>query len=193
MATQKVLYKYGQQLLFANHGGDFGSGPATAPSLIIGSPTDVEMNLSVLANTAMWQSAKTGSLADTGSSWPLGWIFGACMESDAPTAGFTFDFFWNASANATAASGNSGGCSGSDATYTAAGTSQLIPLGSLFLRAVTINVASDVRPGQSLIQLPHLYGSLVIVNNSGQNMVDTTADNIHFTLTPLIPDIQAAA
>jgi hypothetical protein len=33
----------------------------------------------------------------------------------------------------------------------------------------------------------------VIDNNSGVAMVDTDADNIHFTLTPIIPDVQAAA
>ncbi len=198
MATQKVLYKYGTQLLFADVT-DFpnsGAGPpqTAANDLIISGATKVQMNLSVLADTNAWQSAKTATLADTGSSWPLGWIFGASMEGAAtPTLGATYDFFWNASPNPTAGTGNSGGCSGTDLAYTAGGTSQLIPLGSLFCLANVFNISSDIRPGQSLIQLPHLYGSLVIVNNSGVAMESTVPDNIHFTLTPLIPDIQASA
>jgi hypothetical protein len=52
-----------------------------------------------------------------------------------------------------------------------------------------INIDADI----GRIWLPHLYGSLVIDNNSGVAMVDTTADQIHFTMTPIIPDVQAAA
>jgi len=191
MATNSVLQKYGTQLLFADHATDFGAAPATAAhSLIIGTPTDVQMNLSVLANAAMWQSAKTATLADTGTAWPIEWVFGACMEGAAtPTAGGTYDFYWNASPSATAGTGNSGGCSGTDLAYTAGGLDQLIFIGSLVCVANVINISSNV----GTVVLPHLYGSLVIDNNSGVAMVDTTADNIHFTLTPIIPDVQAAA
>ena len=191
MATNKVLQKYGTQLLFADHATDFGAAPATtAHSLIVGAPTDVQMNLSVLADTALWQSKKTATLVDTGSSWPIEWIFGACMEGAAtPTAGATYNFYWNASPSATDATGNSGGCSGTDLAYTAAGLNQLISIGSLVCVANVINIDSDV----GRIWIPHLYGSLVIENQSGVGMVDTVADNIHFTLTPIIQDIQAAA
>jgi len=191
MTTNKVLQKYGTQLLFADHATDFGAAPATAAnSLIIGSPTDVQMNLSVLANAAMWQSDKTATLADTGTAWPIEWVFGACMEGAAtPAAGTTYDFYWNASPSATAGNGNSGGCSGADGAYTAAGTAQLIFIGSLVCVANVINIDADI----GRIWLPHLYGSLVIDNNSGVAMVDTTADQIHFTMTPIIPDVQAAA
>lgn len=193
MTTNTVLQQYGTQLLFADHATDFGAAPATAAnSLIIGTPTDVQMNLSVLADTAMWQSAKTAILAHNvgvNNDWPIEWVFGACMEAAAtPAAGVTFDFFWNASPSATVGTGNSGGCSGVDATYTAAGTDQLIPLGSLVCRNNVINIDSAI----SIVTLPHLYGSLVIQNKSGVGMVDTVADEIHFTLTPLIPTIQAA-
>ena len=192
MATQELLQVYGTQLLFADHATDFGAAPATAAnSLIIGSPTDVQMNMSIIAEAAAWQSAKTATLAKTGSAWPIEWVLGACMEGTAtPDAGATYDFYWNASPSATAGIGNSGGCSGADAAYTAAGENQLIYIGSLVCVANVINISANV----GTIWLPHLYGSLVMYNNSGAAMVaDGDADEIHCTLTPIIPDAQAAA
>ncbi len=112
------------------------------------------------------------------------------MESTAtPTAGFTFDFYWNASPSATAGNANAGGCSGLDATYTAAGHAQLIYIGSLVCVANVINIDTNI----GTLWLPHLYGSLVMQNNSGVAMVaDNDADQIHAVLTPIIPDVQAA-
>ena len=53
MATQRVLRQTGTQLLFADHATDFGAGPVTASgNFIIGTPTDVPMNFSVIAATA---------------------------------------------------------------------------------------------------------------------------------------------
>ena len=192
MTTNKLLQVYGTQLLFADHATDFGAAPATAAnSLIIGTPTDVQMNMSVIADGAAWQSAKTGSVAVVGSAFPIDFMLGACMESTAtPAAGVTFDFYWNASPSATAGTGNSGGCSGADAAYTAAGETQLIFIGSLVCVANVINIDANI----GILRLPHLYGSLVVYNNTGVAMVaDANADQIHCTLTPLIPDIQAAA
>ena len=191
MATQKTLVQYGTQLLFADHATDFGAAPATAAnSLILGTPTDVQMNVSVLAAAAMWQSAKTATLADTGTAWPDEWILGACQEAAAtPAAGATFDFYWNASPSATAGTGNSGGCSGTDAAYTAAGLKQLIFIGSLVCVANVLNISANV----GRFRMPYLYGSLVVVNNTAVGMVDAVADEIHYTLTPVYYDLQAAA
>ncbi len=192
MATQEVLQVYGTQLLFADHGTDFGAAPVTAAnSLVIGAPTDVQMNLSVVADAALWQSAKTASLAKVASAWPIRWRLGACLEHTAtPAAGTTCTFWWNSSPASAAATGNSGGCSGSDAAYTAAGTAQLIFIGTMTLRNQVINIDGNV----GTIWLPDLYGSLVFQNDSGVAMVaDGDADEIHVTLTPIIDDIQAAA
>ena len=197
MATQELLLKYGTQLSFADHGTDFTTGgtpagPLTAAnSLIIGTPTEVQMNLSVVAAAAYWQSAKTASLAKVGSAWPTFWKLGACLEHTAtPAAGTTCDFWWNTSPSSTPATGNSGGCSGTDLAYTAAGTAQLIHIGTMTLRNTVINIDNDI----GTIWMPDLYGSLVFQNNSGVAMVaDGDADEIHITLTPILDDIQAAA
>ena len=109
MATNKMLQVYGTQLLFANHDDDFGAAPATAGnSLIIGTPTDVQIDLTDVAAAAAWQSAKTLTLAHTGTAYPIDYILGACIEHVAtPTAGEVVDFYWNGSPSATAAVANS--------------------------------------------------------------------------------------
>lgn len=194
MATNKVLRKTGTQLLFADHATDFGAAPATAAnSLIIGTPTDVQMNLSVIAAAAAWESAKTASLADTGTAWPDHWVLGAVMESTAtPVDGGTFDFYWNASTNPTAGTGNSGVASGVDSSIivTASNLAQLTLIGSLVVLAQVINKDSHI----GILNMPYLYGSLIMVNSTSVAMVaDGDADECFAVLTPVFPDIQAAA
>lgn len=194
MATNKVLREFATQLLFADHATDFGAAPATAAnSFIIGTPTDVQMNLSVIAAAAAWESAKTASLADTGTAWPDHWILAAAMESTAtPADGGTFDFYWNASTNSTAATGNSGVASGVDSSIvvTASNLQQLIFIGSLVVLNQVINKVSNI----GILDMPYLYGSLIMVNNTSVAMVaDADADECFATLTPVYPDIQAAA
>ena len=192
MATNQLLQIYGTQLLFADHATDFGAAPATAAnSLIIGTPTDVQMNVSVIAAAAAWQSAKTATLAATGSAFPIEWRLGACLESTAtPAAGGTFDFYWNGSPSATAGTGNSGAASGTDASFAIAGNDQLLHIGSMTVRAAVINIDANI----GVIAMPYLYGSLIVVNNTSVAMVaDADADECHMVLTPIIPDLQAAA
>ena len=187
--ASEILRKYGTQLLFADHATDFGAAPATAAnSLIIGTPTDVQMDVSVIAAAAAWQSAKTATLAHTGVLWPMYWELGACLESTAtPAAGGTFDFYWNPSPNATAGTGNSGGASGADASYAIAGLPQLYWIGSMIVVANVINIDGLI----GTISMPYLYGSLILVNNTNVAMVaDGDADECHIVLTAVIPEGQ---
>ena len=193
MTTQAVLHKYGTQLLFSDVT-DFSGGdgpPATAANnLIIGSPTVVQIDLTSVAAAAGRQSDKTATLAHTGTSWPMEWVLGACFEHVAtPTAGEVVEFYWNASPSATPATGNSGAADGSDGAYAVAGKTQLIWMGNLVLTANVININADI----GRIWLPHLYGSLIVVNASPTKAMHSAMDETHITLTPIIPDIQAAA
>ncbi len=194
MATNKILQEYGTQLIFADHATDFVF-PATDPLAVndisIGTPTEVQMNMSVIADAAYWQSAKTATLADTGTAWPMEWTFGAVFEHTAtPAAGTDMILWWNPSPNSTAANGNSGGCSGTDLAYTVAGTDQLILIGIMTLRNNVININANI----GTIIMPYLYGSLVVQNNAGVAMVaGGDADNIYVVATPRIINIQAAA
>ena len=193
MATSKVLQTYGTQLMFADHAVDFaGQAPATAAnSFIVGSPTSVQMNFSVIAAAAAWESAKTATLAHIGTAWPIKWTLGAVMESTAtPAAGGTFNFYWNASPSATAGTGNSGEASGTDAAIAITHLQALIYIGAIHVRANVINKDSNI----GSLWLPHLYGSLIMVNNTSVAMVaDADADECFAVLTPVLDDIQAAA
>ncbi len=194
MATNKILRETGTQLLFADHATDFGAAPATAAnSFIIGAPTDVQMNVSVIAAAAAWESAKTATLADTGTAWPDYWVLAAAMESTAtPADAGKFDFYWNASTSVTAGTGNAGVASGVDSAIvvTASNLRQLTFIGSLIVLAQVINKNSYI----GTIDMPYLYGSLIMVNNTSVAMVaDADADECFATLTPVYPDIQASA
>ena len=122
---------------------------------------------------------------------PQTWVLGAVMESTAtPAAGGTFDFYWNASPNSTAGTGNSGEASGLDSAILIAQLPSLIRIGSLFVKAAVINKDSTI----GYLRMPYLYGSLIMVNNTDVAMVaDGNADECFATLTPTIPDLQAAA
>ncbi len=191
MATNEVLYKDGSQWLFADHATDFGAAPATAANtLILGTPTDIQIDCgSVAASGSARQSAKSGSFARTGSAYADELVLGACVENaTAPTAGGTIDFYWSGSHSATAATGNAGGTTGSDAAYTLDPDRQLKYIGSLVVENQTTNIDTYI----GILRPAHLYGCLVVVNNTDQNCA-TTADEIHAVLTERIPDIQASA
>ena len=182
MASETLL-KYGTpQLLFADHVGDFGSAPTTAAnSLIIGTPTDVEMTLDTIgASGVAWQSDKTATL---GATRPPLYRVDACIEfAVAPAEGDTVDFYWAGSPSATAGTGNPGGVTGADGTFTdsTGNLGEMQYIGSLICRANVICIGKV-----GMFSPEHLYGSLVLVNQVAQTFA-TTADETHITLTPII-------
>lgn len=192
MATQEVLQTYRTGLLFADVT-DFpnaGAGPPTtaANDIRIGTGTKVQIDLTAVAAAAARQSDKTATLGDP---WPREWVLGACIESTAaPTAGGTIEFWWNGSPNSTAATGNSGGASGSDAAFAVAGLPQLEFIGAMTVRNNVINIDTAI----GILRLKHTYGSLIVVNKTDQAFAGAgVMDETHITLTPVVPDIQAAA
>lgn len=193
MATNDVLLRDGTQLLFADHAADFGAAPATAAnSLIIGTPTDVQIDGTNLAAAAARQSAKT---ADLGAARAYLYFVSACLEfASAPTSGGTVDFYWAESPSATAGTGNPAGVSGADAAYTGTSGDSLADsllvltyIGSLILTADVINIGpvGSFTPG-------YRYGSLVLVNNGSTGFHATVMDETHIVMTPQIEEIQAA-
>jgi hypothetical protein len=179
MANESDLKYDGNQFLFADHATDFGAAPNTAAnSLIIGTPTDVQMDLGALANSAAWQSAKF----DFGDPRASMYRCDACIvTASAATLSATFDLYIAFSPSATVGTGNSGNTTGVDGTYTAtAGSkSQMSYIGALACRAATTNIGYVGR-----VTPEHRYGNLVLINSSGQ-AVETTADDTHITLTPI--------
>lgn len=184
MANESDLTYDGNQLLFADHATDFGASPATAAnSLLVGSQTDIQIDLTgVAASGGARQSAKSASLGDPRVSM---YLFDACIEFEtAPTDGGTVDFYWAGSPSATAATGNPGGATGSDAAFTdtEGNLNQMQFIGSMTVRNNVINI------GFVGILMPHhQYGSLVVVNNADQALRSTATamDETHITATPL--------
>ncbi len=184
MANERYV-KYGTQYLFADHAGDFGAAPATAAnSLIIGTPTDVQIDAGALAASG---SARQSAKVDLGSTERGTYCrVDACIElaSASGIDGDIIRFFWGGSPNATAGTGNPGGMTGADAAFTVSTNEgnlrQLTPLGQLVCRDNVIAI------GYVGVFVPeHRYGSLLIVNDAGQNFA-TLADEIHVTVTEIV-------
>jgi len=193
MATQQVLQVHATGLLFAD-ATDFpnaGAGPPTtaANDIRIGTGTKVQLDLTGVAAAAARQSTKT---ADLGAAWPQQWMLGACIEWEAaPDAGGTVDFYWAPSPSVTPATGNPGNIAGADGVYAVAGLPQLMYLGAMTVLNQVVNIDTAIRK----FYVPNRYGVLVVVNNTSSKFRDTAVamDETHITVTPVIPDIQAAA
>ncbi len=192
MATQETLQVYGTSLLFAD-ATDFpnaGAGPSetAANDIRVGTGTKVQIDLTLLAAAAGRQSDKV-SLA---AAWPMDWILGACIEHEAaPTAGGIVEFWWAASPNSTAATGNPTGVTGADGAYTVANKPQLIFIGAM----TVINAVINKEPAVGKLWMPHRYGSLIVINSTSSKFLETATamDNTHIVLAPVIPDLQASA
>ena len=141
MATNEVLVKNKLQFLVADHGTDFGGAQATAAnSLIIGAPTDVQLDLTgVAAGGGARQAAKV----DFTTPWGALWLLMACLEFEsAPADGGLVEFYLAPSPSATAGTGNPGGTTGADAAFTdtLANLGQLQNIGVLVVRHNAINI-----------------------------------------------------
>lgn len=167
------------QFLFADHATDFGAAPATAAnSLIIGTPTDAQMDCGGVAAGAGRQSAKF----DFGTDRPPLYRLDACMENaTAQPDGEVFDFWICGSPSTTAGTGNAAGLTGSDAGFTTTRglEGQMIKAGTLQIRNNVLNIGYC-----GMFRPTHRYGILVMVNNTS-GVLATTADEIHLTLTPV--------
>ena len=195
MATNDVKVKYGTSFIFADVT-DFpssGVGPPTTGANDIrigatGGATLVQMDLTSLAASG---GARESDKLDLGST-TLGreYELNVCLEHAAtPAIGNLVSFYWAASPNSTAASGNPGGLTGVDATFTddRGILSQFTHIGSLLLRANVINIGFVGR-----FRAPYQFGMLVYVNHSAAAM-HTAMDETHMIMTELIDEIQAAA
>lgn len=191
MATNNILIAQGTQLLFADHATDFGAAPATAAnSLIIGSPTDVQMDLTALA--ASGGARESSKTADLGATHAELYEVLACLEFEtAPADNGVVEFYWAASPNATAGTGNPAGLTGSDASFldSPGNLGQLTFIGAMTVRNNVINIG---RVG--VFRVVSRYGMLVVVNQASTALRSTATamDETHIVMMPWFPDIQAA-
>lgn len=178
------------QLAFANFAGDFS--PTAGNDLRQGTDIEVELVLLNLADAAAAQSAQ----GDLGVNFAVEYAVVACIEMQvaAATAGAAVEFYWNASASSTAATGNMGAASGSAAAYSgyssdlADSVKQLMDIGSMVMTDDGVDSAQIGFVG--ILRPPHRYGSLIVKNECGQTICDTDDIEAHVVLNPIIPEVQ---
>ena len=196
MATNQILQRYptvSPQWMW-NDITDFpnsGDGPPTtaANDIRISGVTRGQIDLTSLAAAAARQADK--QQISSGGVWPEFWTLGSCIEwpgGGLPTAGGTVDFYANFSPNTTAATGNSGGATGSDGAFTAASVDQLVYLGAMVVHNSAINIDTDI----ATFRMPYPDMSIIVVNNTDAAF-HTVMDETNITITAVVPDIQASA
>jgi hypothetical protein len=187
--ANEYLIKDGTQLLFADHATDFGAAPATAAnSLIIGTPTDVQLDLTGIA--AGGGARASTKCSDLGATHAPAYSVMACLEFEgAPADSGAVHFYWVPSPSSTAATGNPGGVTGTDAAFTDSegNLRQFQYIGNLALRNNVINIGyvGTFQPKQR-------YGCLIVVNQ-GTTALRSTAtamDETHIIMQPIIPELQ---
>ena len=177
-------------ITFADVGTDFS--PTTANDLRHASAVDTECQLSLasVADGAARQSAKVDLSADRAEYYHVRCAFELAAT---PTAGDIIELYWAPSQHATAANGNPGAVSGSDAAYSgyssslAASVKQLIFIGAFIC---TAQATTTVQVGEvGIFSPPERYGSLVVKNESGAAFHSDDVES-HVVFDPIIPESQ---
>ena len=162
--------------------------PATNNNL--GTRTD-QIDLTSVADTAARQSAQIDFGANRAPLWQLGAAFELAAT---PTAGEVINIYLAPSNSGTAAVGNPGGVSGSDAAYTgyssnlASSLKQLMFLGSF---VTTVQATGTIQVDTNIAEFvpPSRYGTIVVENQSGaafhSDMVESS-----IVLTPIEHQVQ---
>jgi len=178
------------QITFADHAIDYN--PTAANDLRHASAvdTEVQLDLTGLADGAARQSAKVDLGEHRAALYA---VRGAFEMAATPTAGELIELYWAPSQSATAGTGNPGGVSGSDAAYAgyssnlAESVLQLIYIGSF---VCTVQVATTVQIGEVGVFSPtERYGSLIVKNESGAAFHSDAVES-HVVFDPIVDELQ---
>jgi len=177
-----------KQICFADHGGDFS--PAAGTSLEFGAPTDVQITLAALADTAARQSAKV----DLGTERAQVYKVRAAFEFAAtPDDRDMVELYWAPSSSSTAANGNAGNIIGADAAYAGYSAnleSSLLQLDMIGVFMTTVQATGTVQVAEVGFFSPsERYGSLVVNNESGANFHSNDIES-HVVFDPVVPEVQ---
>ena len=189
--TNEVLQKTGTQICFADHATDFGGGAAKT-SLEQGTPTDVQIDLTSLADGAGRESAKV----DLGATRAPAYSVMAAIEFAAtPTSGEVVELYWAPSPDGTAANGNPMEIDGADA----AAPSGIGTLAELVDSCLFIGnfICTDDATGSvqsqpvGILHPPERYGILIVKNESGAAFHSDAVES-HVVFNPIIDEVQDA-
>jgi len=155
-----------------------------------------QLDFTSIAAGTYWQGAK----ADLGLSRFTDYAVHVGIEfASAAVSGETIDYYWGSSNNATAATHNPGGMSGTDLAYSgtagdvaADSVHQLLFIGSLVTTSDNTTVVQYGMVGHLSGSAILRWGMPLLLNGStGATVADSVEQYI--ALVPIIPDVQAAA
>ena len=150
-----------------------------------------QLDLTSLANTL----GREGAKVDLGATRAAKYSIHVGMEIDvAPTAGTVVEVYFSWSASATAATGNDGGATGSDASYMsgdATNTGEFKKqLDGPYLLVLTADAAPTVqRQMIGTLRALQRYVSPVVVNSAGQAF-EGDAVEMYVALVPIVDEVQ---
>ncbi len=165
--------------------------PDATNTLIVGTPTDVQLITTGLAAGAYFNSTK----GDIGALRAASYSVMSVIEwGSAPTVGGTIQYWWAPSPNSTAANGNPGGVDGVDGAYVGYGAAAADADEAV---AQLTHIGDMVVTGDSGVQIAFIgvlipqarHGCLVIKNNS-DTVLFTDDVEMHTVLTPMTDEIQ---
>lgn len=187
--ANEILVKVGIQIIFADHATDFVGGAAKT-SLEQGTPTDVQLDLTSLADTAGRESAKV----DLGATRAPRYSVMVAFEMAAtPAIGEIIELYWAPSPDATAANGNPMEIDGADAAAPS-GIGTLLELVRVcqFIGNFVCNndVTGSVQGGFIGVFSPaERFGILIVKNESGAAF-HSDAVETHIVFNPIIDEVQ---
>lgn len=184
----RIYREVGTQLCFADHTTDFS--PAAGTSLVQGTPSEIQIDLTSLADGAARQSNKV----DLGEQRAPAYSVAAAIEIAAtPTAGEVIELYWAPSPDPTAANGNPGGISGSDSAYAgyssnlAASVKQLDFIGNFICTAQATGTVQVAKVG--VFSPSERYGTLVVKNESGAALHSDMVES-HIVFNPIFDVVE---
>ena len=188
--ANELLQKVGTQVRFFVTGSFSPADEGT--NWTIGTPLDVALTLSALANAAGRQSAKV----DLGATRAASYEVLGCVDftGETPTQNARVDYYWMPSTSATAGNGNVLGNSGADAAAPdgALGSATLADMiaASEFIGSLSVHDGASVQNGFVGVFSPSSrYGQMLLVNNSGDAF---EADDVemHQVFNPIVDELQ---
>jgi hypothetical protein len=134
-------------------------------------------------------AARQGAKGDLGATRAIRWLCRFTWDFEvAPVVGTPIEIWWSPSSSGTAATDNTGNCSGADAAYTgyadgsvAAGKLHLQLIG---VAAATANADDVINTAEFTWYPTERYGSPVVVNGTAQAFDNEDAAFV-ITMTPL--------
>lgn len=184
-----ITQEVGTQIRFCVSGSFSPADPGT--DWTAGSPTNVTLTLSAVANGAGRQSDK----CDLGANRAAAYALHGCVDytGETPTATGRTDYYWVPSNSGTQGTGNVAGNSGADgaAPDGALGSITLAEFlkQCVFIGSLCTHDGAVVQNGfVGVLCPPSRYGQLVVVNNGGDAYEADDVEN-HQTLTPIIDDV----